>query len=38
MTFGASGMEPVLVILTSTGAPLPHWPDVLKAWPELQAL
>ena len=38
MTFGGSGMEPVLVILTSSGTPLPHWPELLSAWPELQAL
>jgi hypothetical protein len=38
MTLGASGMEPVLVILTSTGPPLPHWSQLLKQWPELQSL
>ena len=38
LTFGASGNEPVLVILTSAGDSLPDWPQLLKAWPELQAL
>ena len=38
LTFGSSGMEPVLVVLTSTGGTLPHWSHLLKAWPELQAL
>jgi hypothetical protein len=38
LTFGSSGMEPVLVILTSAGDTPPHWPDLLKAWPELQSL
>jgi hypothetical protein len=38
LTFGGSGMEPVLVILTSTSETLPNWPALLKAWPELQAL
>jgi hypothetical protein len=38
LTFGTSGMEPVLVILTSNGDPAPNWTELLKAWPELQAL
>jgi hypothetical protein len=38
LTFGASGMEPVLVILTSAGEPLVNWPRLLKEWPELQGL
>jgi hypothetical protein len=38
LTFGASGMEPVLVILSSTGDPLANWPRLIKAWPELQTL
>jgi hypothetical protein len=38
MTFGGSGMEPVLVILTSTRGTLPHWSELLKSWPELQSL
>jgi hypothetical protein len=38
VTFGHSGKEPVLVVLTSTGDTMPHWPELLKAWPELQAL
>jgi len=38
VTFGRSGNEPVLVVLTSTGGMPPDWPALLKAWPELQAL
>ena len=38
LTFGGSGMEPVLVVLTSTGGTLPNWPELLKAWPGLQKL
>ena len=38
LTFGGSGMEPVLVILASTRNTLPNWPQLLTAWPELQAL
>jgi hypothetical protein len=38
LTFGGSGKEPVLVILTSTDGALPHWQALLNAWPELQAL
>jgi len=38
LTFGASGNEPVLVVLTSTGPTLPHWQALLKSWPELQSL
>jgi hypothetical protein len=38
LTLGHSGLEPVLVVLTSTDAGAPNWRDLLKAWPELQAL
>jgi hypothetical protein len=38
LTFGKSGMEPVLVIVTSAGDTLPHWPALIKSWPELQSL
>lgn len=38
LTFGTSGMEPILVILTSTGNTPPNWLALLKAWPELQKL
>jgi hypothetical protein len=38
LTFGASGAEPVLVILTSTGETPPNWADLLHAWPDLQKL
>ncbi len=38
VTFGTSGSEPVLVVLTSTGGTLPHWRELLKGWPELRAL
>jgi len=38
LTFGRSGNEPVLVVLSSVDGVLPDWHAVLKAWPELQAL
>ena len=38
LTFGASGSEPVLVVLSSVNGEPPHWPELLKAWPELQTL
>jgi hypothetical protein len=38
LTLGRSGSEPVLVVLTSAGDMLPHWQQLLKAWPELQSL
>jgi hypothetical protein len=38
LTFGKSGNEPVLVVLSSVDGVLPDWPAVLKAWPELQTL
>ena len=38
LTFGASGAEPVLVILTSTGETAPNWAELLHAWPDLQKL
>lgn len=38
LSLGHSGPEPVLVILTSTGDASPNWGDLLRAWPDLQAL
>lgn len=38
LTFGASGAEPVLVLLTSLDATPPQWPSVLLHWPELSRL
>ena len=38
LTLGSYGMEPVLVVLTSTGDGIPHWRKLLQDWPELQAL
>jgi len=38
LTFGASGPEPLLVVLVSASASPPDWPALLKAWPELQSL
>jgi hypothetical protein len=38
LTFGSSGNEPVLVVLTSTDSGLPNWQNLLKQWPELQTL
>ena len=38
LTFGRSGSEPVLVVLSSVDGVLPDWHAVLKDWPELQQL
>jgi hypothetical protein len=38
LTFGASGPEPLLVVLVSANTTPPNWPALLKAWPELQSL
>ncbi|MEI8341155.1 MAG: exosortase-associated EpsI family protein [Verrucomicrobiota bacterium] len=38
LTFGASGEEPVLVILTSTGETTPNWTELLHNWPDVQKL
>jgi len=38
LTFGASGPEPLLVVLVSASTTPPNWPALLKAWPELQSL
>lgn len=38
LTFGRSGAEPVLVLLTSLDAAPPKWPSVLEHWPELARL
>jgi len=38
LSLGRSGPEPVLVILSSTGDNPPNWPQLLKAWPDLQEL
>lgn len=38
LTFGASGAEPVLVLLTSLDAAPPRWEAVLTHWPELARL
>lgn len=38
MTLGASGAEPVLVILVPTGASQVNWSKVLEYWPEILKL
>lgn len=38
LTFGRSGAEPVLVLLTSLGDAAPDWPALLAHWPELSRL
>jgi hypothetical protein len=38
MTFGLSGSEPLLVILSTTGDPPASWPDLLRQWPALRDL
>jgi len=38
LTFGKSGPEPVLTILSSTSEGLPDWPALIRAWPGLQDL
>ena len=38
LTFGRSGGEPVLVILTTGGSPSADWDRLLHAWSDLQAL
>lgn len=38
LTFGCSGAEPVLVLLTSLESTPPNWPAVLEHWPELSRL
>ncbi len=38
ISFGASGAEPVLIILSPTTETPPHWNEILQAWPELQQL
>jgi len=38
LSFGASGAEPVLIILSPTTDAPPDWKSILKAWPELQQL
>ncbi len=38
LSFGASGAEPILIILSPTTEAAPDWKSILKAWPELQQL
>jgi hypothetical protein len=38
LTFGHSGAEPVLVVLTTTSNKMPDWAALIKAWPDLQSL
>lgn len=38
LTFGHSGAEPVLVLLTSLDDAPPNWPSLLGHWPELSRL
>lgn len=38
LSFGASGGEPVLIILSPTTDAPPDWKNIVRAWPELQQL